>query len=441
MYGTHILLLINTRVLVFFSSPSSSSRGPRGVHSSNACNNIVQSSSREWDINTSICLYVQLFFLLLFFSFAFNKNPYTQWMNFVSSRKKKLSSSFFFSSSCCYCFFFGSPICSSRTLNASCPDEKTHFGLESELKGGRENCTVDEARTMRCRKPSQTFFTPQSMSRVYVPLKMYNVYKNTISNIIFIEWMNELKFFWFFSSFFASSLRSEFFVSSFSCRSFRVFCLSIHFFFSGRPRFLWLLGFFFSFFFRVHILNKNLILFGSFFFLLSRGEFVKNIIDFFIITEFDWLRKLFDAKMCGMESEKVILSIFFDPFALLNPNLHLLAFLISISNFTLLHIHYCHYSLPFRYMCPSIVHTNKHPHRHLNLIEHLKRLFLFPCLEKKKRCRTTTNLLEFYIPFYIITAAVCRTHFSSFLFGFSFFYRGDIMYTTTTWHQPAPNGT
>lgn len=51
---------------------------------------------------------------------------------------------------------------------------------------------------MRCFKPSQTFFTPQSIDRVCVPLKMYNVHKNTISNIIFIEWiLNELKFFWF----------------------------------------------------------------------------------------------------------------------------------------------------------------------------------------------------------------------------------------------------
>lgn len=168
LYGTHISLLINTQVLLFPSARVWERRnGARGlgVHSSDACNNIVQSSSREWDINTSICLYVQLFSL-----FAFNK---TRTVDELIFRYEFLPPSSYSSS------FFRFPFVGAYTR--SIPKQRT----------------VDEARTMRCLKPSQTFFTPQSIRRVYVPLKMYNVHKNTISNIIFIEWMNELKFFWF----------------------------------------------------------------------------------------------------------------------------------------------------------------------------------------------------------------------------------------------------
>lgn len=84
-----------------------------GVHSSDACNNIVQSSSREWDINTLICLYVQLFPLSLSLThsllacltllFAFNKNPYSRWINF------KFEVFVVYSSSWYYCYFLFPP--------------------------------------------------------------------------------------------------------------------------------------------------------------------------------------------------------------------------------------------------------------------------------------------------------------------------------------------
>lgn len=150
------------------------------------------------------------FSFFFFFSSLLTKIPYTQCINLRFDRGKKImwnenSRRRVFSSFLLLLViaFFSVLSFVSRTLN---PFRENTFRARG--RGGMGRCTVDEARTMRCRKLERSFFTPKSIGWVFGVRFLWKCIKTPYlmpkplfrplslsTNIIFIEWMNELKFF------------------------------------------------------------------------------------------------------------------------------------------------------------------------------------------------------------------------------------------------------